>query len=1244
MKRGIVDVSNLIWTALKGGKDTEFGQTYIVEGDEITPMRSFQAKEYKAAHPDCKLVLVNSAGYGYRGAIDSITQAMDRLGLQPRDLILVPEGRDSKLQRTLIHPGYKSGRDKLEPEYVEFQKARDQVIEALVGVGANVIWQDGGVEADDVMGYLAENLEGEIYIISNDKDLAVMVDVQRGIHQYRLGQLDKNPFGDFDHKLITMYISLVGDQSDKIPGAKLFGDSGELSAWKKLWITFGDEGLAAMDLLIKGRRLKDLEEDVGELPVLQRIIDDAANVYMSYELARLMTEKVNTARRPMSFRAGMVKPRSPEMDGKLRKYGGVNRIISATNYDEARGWLVDQFKRSPYVTLDVETSTPEESDQWIEDMDKAENKSPVDVLASELTSLQLTFGENMQFSVYLPVNNTEADGVKNLTVAQVRDVVGDIPREKITYVHNAQFELPVCFNAWGADWASDPLYHGFLRNVRDTAILSSYADENRSQGLKSLSKTLLGYEQTSYMETVTKQYTRTVEYDTHSGEEYATVLNTDYPGFGKIRSVQRPDRGDDEAIEWTEEQTLVVEHKMDQLTATEVLGYGCDDTICTAALANHFQIVMEIEKSWAVCHQVETWTTYVQALGFLHGSAFSLERMKAMQDKDKIKHDAAWGILREYLIKIGYEGTVTPTMVMPNVLKSMEETAVAEWAESGSTELFNEGKDWTPPSSVIAFNPAGIKTAFKIITGADLKTQVRIPNKLARLIEMWAEENEGHTSAYLLAKAIAETDLPTINELIQNNYVGEPIIDLNSPTQMAKLLYDRMGLPVNIVNKVTDIEKKHNQPLVVAANNHRNWRLGKVHDLTPAEWKLVRKKAKTDDKAIQYAIAFDIDYIDDEARAALKAIGVMKKVLTRNQLFYNNYWKMVHWKTKRVHSSIRQCGTVTRRPTASTPNLYQLPKKGEGVKFRTCFVPHHADAVVASIDFDSQELRLAAERSQDANMLACFIGDNKKGMHNLTASGAMRLKWSAETLESVFTLYGPKPEGMDRAEYEYQAFTKAYDLGDADALGKMADDLRKAAKNVNFAAQFGGQALKLSETLVMRVTDAQLFLDARAARFPDVDKAAKRAEEACYRDGYALTMMGIRRHLREAILSDNKSMASRAARQAWNMEIQGSAGEMTKLAMGRLWTTGALFRYDVRFFASIYDELVVSVHKDHCADFVREMHEAMTQVYSTMTVPIVGSISVGPDFGTQYECGTEFSLEKINEALRKIFHKEEVAA
>ena len=120
-------------------------------------------------------------------------------------------------------------------------------------------------------------------------------------------------------------------------------------------------------------------------------------------------------------------------------------------------------------------------------------------------------------------------------------------------------------------------------------------------------------------------------------------------------------------------------------------------------------------------------------------------------------------------------------------------------------------------------------------------------------------------------------------------------------------------------------------------------------------------------------------------------------------------------------------------------------------------------------------------------------------------------------------------------------------------------------------------------------------------------------------------------------MSSNRSESARAARQAWNYEIQGSAAEMTKLAMGRLWKSGALFRLNARFIFPIHDELVASVHKDDAVEFIRIMHECMTQKYATMEVPVWGSISLGRNFAEQEECGDWFDEAEVRKALDKCF-------
>lgn len=302
MKRALIDLSSVIWTCLLASKDIEFGRKVMFEDKEV---------------------LINSASYGYDNAMQHIVKVMDDLHLVPRQLIFVMEGKDSKADRTRLHPGYKSGRGKAPEQYEQFNLCKEMLLQAFLAVGSQVCWQDGGVEADDVLGYLAQKLKGERWVVSGDKDLAQVVDPDNGINHYRAGKINENPFGEFPHKFIPTYIALVGDTGDKIPGAKGFG----VKAAELMLLAFGDDGLELMEGLIKRRALLELEEDVGTLKELQRVIDDPDGVYLSYELGRLRTERVNTLRRPLQWRAGMVGQRDDCTEQELRKYAGVNRIV-----------------------------------------------------------------------------------------------------------------------------------------------------------------------------------------------------------------------------------------------------------------------------------------------------------------------------------------------------------------------------------------------------------------------------------------------------------------------------------------------------------------------------------------------------------------------------------------------------------------------------------------------------------------------------------------------------------------------------------------------------------------------------------------------------------------------------------------------------------------------------------------------------------------------------------------------------
>ncbi|UCV26713.1 DNA polymerase [Ferribacterium limneticum] len=1173
MERMFIDLSSVCWTSLFAGKDEEFG--------------------IKVEHKG-KQVLVNSAQHGYENAINMIMGGANMNGITPSRFIIIEETGNSKGFRQRILPCYKdTSGDKPDEAYAQFNLLKPMIKQALMDVGACVVTHPN-MEADDVIAYLTQFLPG--VILSNDGDMSVLCSER--VKQWKGGKLlDSNPFGPFEAKYTRLYKALVGDDSDTYPGAKGFGDK----AFLNMAIQFGDEGLDAfIDLLnleeryywnqgkINGKHLGTLAEDVAEFKPLQKVLDNIDTVVRCWMVAKLYPEKINTLRMPLQWQVGMIKV--GHFDERLRPHAGTVTLVTADNYPAMMARLPQQFAASPFVTLDIETSTPPESDEWLaaaaEDVDGKKDLG-VDVLGSRLTGFSLTFGANNQHTIYVSVDHRDTN---NITVEQARQMVDLIPKKIQRPVHNSSFELTVLFQEWGEAWA-DNGWHGFLPNIVDTRIMSNYVDENQSQGLKQISKRLTGYEQVTYEQVTSKEgevgtlpeggrvvrewniyQTRTT---TIPSEETGELIEVEV-------NVKGPD-GMPIVLKKMERR----QYKMNELTAREVLAYGADDTICTSVAYYHFRTIMEIEGVWDLYNAIEIKPAYLTALAFVQGTKFSMQRMRELSDADDQKFDAAWANVREYLVKIGYEGTICPKL-----------TDLSDYKQ--------------------------VKQAYYLITGEELATQVRTASKIIKLIEV-AE----HDDAPLLARFMTEGNLGQINDWIKSRFSGEPVLDVNSPKKMRELLFTQMGLPLRLVNSCTPTEREKKPALYEAVGLHRKLVSGSSSvTLTPEQCELLKAKARTDDVTIDFAL---LD-CTEEQRPVLEGIQDMKKVTTKRGLFYRPYRHVRHWKTGLIHAQANQCAAVTRRYSYKKPNLQQLPKEGESVQFRSCFVPHHKDAVIISVDAPAQEIRLQAGYSLDPNLLACYLGEDKKDFHSITASGAMKLVWSQEEYEKCMAYFegGLPPD-------DYATFRELLHAKD-EAVQQLAKDLRRDSKPVNFGSSYGCTAPKIQELLICDLATATAFLEAKYAKFARYEEWKIEVGDQVKRDGYVSTAMGGRRHLQEVIRSDNKWEIEAASRQASNFVIQSAGAEMLKRAMTVLWDSGVMFRCDVRFIAIVHDELVVSCHRDHAVEVIKVIHEAMSLPYTpTFPVPFGGSISLGKNFADQVEVGEEFNAAKIKRALELLF-------
>jgi 5'-3' exonuclease len=1105
--RLIIDGNSLLNAALLRGVDHDNGR---LEKDE-----------------DGKTVQVNSAQYGVDNFFDKVKGALDHFGAAPRQCILVWDGKNAKARRRTFLERYKEGRDKHPAQSEQLNIAREKVTQMMRDLGATVVFQDG-LEADDVIAYLVKHLRvSRNVVITSDGDLSVLVDENTDV--WRLGELNKNPYGMFPHKFITLYKALVGDTSDKIPGAKGFGDA----AFVKLVRIFGLEGLAVFQELIETDQLHRLKEDVADMPELQKVIDAKDMVAISWRVARLHVEAVNTRKKPWTLMAGMVKQWSelaPEdRVHDLREFYGTKTLVHAGNYDA----VFDRFKRavqhSPFVAMDIEASTPPESDEWIAKLMAISEKSTtekIDVLGATLTGMGITFGDNTQHTIYMTVDHAETDTIKNITKDQCRELCEQIPHKRLhTVIHNRAYEFPVLYQEWGDKW-KDNGWAGFWPNAVDSLQSASYTNENLPLALKDRSLAELGYKQQTY-------------------EEVTTIGDRRY--------------------------------KMNELPAEHVLNYGADDPICTAALFTFHQIIMEVEDTWRTYLAIEQKPEYLTSLAFVQGFPVSLEKLVGMEKKDDQRFEEAWRTLREYLMGHGWTGTVCPQ--------------------------FEE------------ITPAAVKEAVAICVenGTEFTTKKRKLDAMAYDIR---EQFPDSQTALLIADAVEKNMVNLLNGLVKTNFTGDPVINFDSPVQVKALLYDVIGIRPRLLIKMT--EKQRKDPVMSEAfRKRRKEKQGKVVTYTPEEVAALKSKAAGDDTAIDLALALDTD-LTDQQRSILKALQAVKTVMTRRKLFYKQYKVLPHWKDGKIHPHLNQSRAVTRRYSASNPNVQQLPKRGEGYEFRQIVLPFRKNAVVASLDFSGQELRLMAHMSGDENLTACYVGDNLKDVHSLTAVAAAPLMWNGETVT-------------------YERFQEMRKLPKEHPDQIRAKKLREDAKTTNFATQYDAQAETVSKSLLVEPETAQLFIDAKDAAFPGIGPWKDSIRETVEECGYAVTLMGARRHLADVLNSDNSWEAQRAGRQGPNFYIQGSAGEQTKQAMSLVWDSGVFTdgRYNCQFYFPVHDELVFSAVPEHALEVTRIVHSCMTAPYGGMTVPIVSSISLGPSYGSQIECGDEFDAAAITAAIEE---------
>jgi len=272
----------------------------------------------------------------------------------------------------------------------------------------------------------------------------------------------------------------------------------------------------------------------------------------------------------------------------------------------------------------------------------------------------------------------------------------------------------------------------------------------------------------------------------------------------------------------------------------------------------------------------------------------------------------------------------------------------------------------------------------------------------------------------------------------------------------------------------------------------------------------------------------------------------------------------------RVHTTYAQAFTETGRLSSSDPNLQNIPIRTErGKPIRRAFIARDADHVLLSADYSQIELRLMAAFSGDPAMLRAF--KDGEDIHRETAS-------------------------------------RVYDVMPA----FVTPEQRAICKMVNFGIIYGISPFGLSQRLKVSRKEAADLIETYFKLYPTVKAFMSKAIEKARAVGYAETVLGRRRTLRD-INSRNATVRQAAERDAINTPLQGSAADLIKIAMVKVDQALRAASLRAKMVLQVHDELVFDVPREEVEKVSEIVRREMVNAYD-FGVPLEVSIGVGDNW------------------------------
>jgi DNA polymerase-1 len=274
--------------------------------------------------------------------------------------------------------------------------------------------------------------------------------------------------------------------------------------------------------------------------------------------------------------------------------------------------------------------------------------------------------------------------------------------------------------------------------------------------------------------------------------------------------------------------------------------------------------------------------------------------------------------------------------------------------------------------------------------------------------------------------------------------------------------------------------------------------------------------------------------------------------------------------TGRLHTSFMQTVAATGRLSSNNPNIQNIPIRTEkGRRIRKAFVARDEQHTILSADYSQIELRVIASMSEDPNMCDAF----KSGadVHQATASKVFHVP-----------------------------------------IEEVTKEMRSKAKAVNFGIIYGQGAFGLAQNLGISRTEAKEIIDSYFQQFSTLKNFQSDQIDRAKQTGYVETLLGRKRQLPD-INSKNAIVRGFAERNAINAPIQGSAADIIKLAMIKIYQAFQDHQLKSKMILQVHDELVFDVNKSELNQVKSIVEECMANAYA-LNVPLLAEAGIGENW------------------------------